>query len=77
MEISHVLTWISQKPVGQTWSNFMRGIIGVEESFIKFLGRLYQNSGFHGNGPPQLIYNKENDAYIFSRLFFIRSFIYF
>ena len=31
MKISHFLTWISLKPVGQSWSNFMCSIIGVGE----------------------------------------------
>ena len=43
---------------------------------IWFLGGLDQNSGFHGNRKPPLTYNGENDASTFSRLFFIRSFLY-
>ena len=41
-----------------------------------FWGRLDQNSGIYGNKNPSLIYNGENDVSTFSRLFFIRSFLY-
>ena len=44
---------------------------------IRFWGRLDQNSGFHGNRKPPLTYNGENDVSTFSRLFLIRSFLYF
>ena len=37
---------------------------------IRFWGRLDQNTGFHGNRKPPLIYNGENDVSTFSRLFF-------
>ena len=40
------------------------------------LGRLDQNSGFHGNRNPPLTYNGENDVFTFSRLFLTRSFLY-
>ena len=36
-KISHFLTWISLKPVGQSWSNFMCSIIGVGERLHKVL----------------------------------------
>ena len=75
-KISHFWTWISLKPVGQFWSNFMCSTIGMGEGCIRFCGRLDQNSGFHGNRKPQLTYNGENDVAIFSRLFFIRFFQY-
>ena len=39
-------------------------------------GILDQNSGFHGNRKPPLTYDGENDVSTFSRLFFIRSFLY-
>ena len=40
------------------------------------MGRLDQNSGFHGNRKPPLTYNGESDVSTFSLLFFIRSFLY-
>ena len=42
----------------------------MEERLHKVLGRLDQNSGFHGNRKPPLTYNGENDVATFSRLFF-------
>ena len=40
MKISHFWTWISLKPVGQSWSNFMCSIIGVGERLHKILGQI-------------------------------------
>ena len=39
-EISHFWTWISLKPVGQSWSDFMCSIIGVGERLHKVLGQI-------------------------------------
>ena len=39
-KISHFWTWISLKPVGQSWSNFMCSIIGVGERLHKVLGQI-------------------------------------
>ena len=39
-EIPHFWTWISLKPVGQSWSNFMCSIIGVGERLHKVLGQI-------------------------------------
>ena len=39
-KISHFWTWISLKPVGQSWSNFMCSIIGVGERLHKLLGQI-------------------------------------
>ena len=50
--------------------------LGWGKDYIRFLGRLDQNSGFHGNRKPPLTYNGENDVSTFSRLFLIRSFLY-
>ena len=72
----HFQTWISLKPVGQSWSNIMCSIIGVGKGCIRFWWRLNKNSGFHGNRKPPLTYNGENDVSTFSRLFLIRSFLY-
>ena len=40
MKISHFWTWISLKPVGQSWSNFMCSIIGVGERLLMVLGQI-------------------------------------
>ena len=40
-KISHIWTWISLKPVCQSWSNFMCSIIGVGERLHKFWGKLF------------------------------------
>ena len=39
-KISHFWTWISLKPIGQSWSNFMCSIIGVMERLHKVLGQI-------------------------------------
>ena len=39
-KISHFWTWISLKPVGQSWSNFICSIIGVVERLHKVLGQI-------------------------------------
>ena len=39
-KISHFRTWISLKPVGQSWSNFMCSIIRVGERLHKVLGQI-------------------------------------
>ena len=39
-KISHFWTWISLKPVGQSWSNFMCSIIGVGERLHRVLGQI-------------------------------------
>ena len=44
-KILHFLTWISLRPVGHSWSNFMCSITGVGKRCTMFWGRLDQNSG--------------------------------
>ena len=39
-KISHFWIWISLKPVGKSWSNFMCSIIGVGERLHKVLGQI-------------------------------------
>ena len=39
-KILHFWTWISLKPVAQSWSNFMCNIIGVGERLHKVLGQI-------------------------------------
>ena len=72
----HFQTWISLKPLGQSWSNFMCTSLGWGKGCIRFWGKLDQNSDFHGNRKPPLTYNGENDVSTLSRLFLIRSFLY-
>ena len=67
-KILHFRTWISLRPVGQSWSNFMYSIAGVGKGCIMFWGRLDQNSGVHGNRKPPLTYNGENGVSTFSWL---------
>ena len=50
--------------------------LGWEKGCSMFWGRLDQNSGIHGNRKPPLTYNGENGVSTFSRLLFIRSFLY-
>ena len=66
---SHFQTWLSLKPVGQSWSNFLCSITGVGNSCLWFWGSLDQNSDFHGNRKPPLTYNGENDASTFLSCF--------
>ena len=78
--MTHIQTWMSLKPVGQSWSNFMSSITGGGERLHNFWGRLDQNSGVHGNRNPPLTYNEENGVSTGcstgSRLLLIRSFLY-
>ena len=50
--------------------------MGWGKGCIRLWGRLDQNSSFHGNRKPPLIYNGENDVSTFSRLLLIRFFLY-
>ena len=50
--------------------------LGWEKGCLMFWGRLDQNSGVHGNRKPPLTYNGENGVSTFSRLLFVRSFLY-
>ena len=75
-KILHFRTWISLRPVGQSWSNFMCSISGVGKGCIRFWGRLDQNSGVHGNRNPPLTYNGENGVSTFSPLILIWFFLY-
>ena len=75
-KILHFRTWISLRPVGQSWSNFMCNIIGGGEGLHNVLRQIGSNSGVHGNRKPPLTYNGENDVSTFSWLLLIRSFWY-
>ena len=50
--------------------------LGWGKGCIRFWDRLDQNSGYHGNRKPPLIYNGENDVSTFFQLFLIQSFSY-
>ena len=67
-KISHFWTWISLKPVGQSWSNFMCSIIWVGERLHMVLGLVSMAT----ESPHWLIMGKMMSA--FSWLFLIRSF---
>ena len=54
----------------------MCSITGVGKRLHKVLGQIGSKLWFHGNRKPPLTYNGENDISTFSRLFFIRSFLY-
>ena len=75
-KILHFRTWISLRPVGQSWSNFMCSITGVGKGCIMFWGWLVQNTGVHGNRKPPLTYYGENGVSTFSWLLLIWSFLY-
>ena len=65
----HFQTWISLKPVGQSWSNFMYSIIGMGERLHKVLGQIGSKLWFPWQQKPPLTYNGENNVSTFSRLF--------
>ena len=69
-------TWISLRPFGQSWSNFMCSIAGGGERLHNVLRQIAQTSGVHGNRKPPLTYNRENGVSTFSLLLMIQSFIY-
>ena len=76
MNILHFRTWISLRPAGQSWSNFMCSITGGGERLYNDWGWFDQNSGVHGNRKPPLTCNGENGFSTFSRLRLIQSFLY-
>ena len=72
----HFQTWISLKPVGQSWSNFMCSITGVGERLHKVLGQIGSKLWFPWQQKtPILTYNGENDVSSFSWLLLIWSFL--
>ena len=76
MKISHFWTWISLKPFGQSWSNFMCSIIGVGERLHKVLGQIGSKLWFPWQQKVPIDLYWENDVSTFSLLFCIRSFLY-
>ena len=75
-KILHFRTWISLRPVGQSWSNLCVASLGVGKGCIMFWGRLDHNSGVHGNRKPPWTYNGENAVSTFSQLLLTQSFLY-
>ena len=71
-KILHFWTWISLRPIGQSWSNFMCSITGGGERLLNVLRLI----GVHDNRKPPFTYNGENGVSTFSRLLLIRSFLY-
>ena len=76
MKISHFWTWISLKPLGQSWSNFMCSITGGGKRLHNVLRLIGSKLWFPWQQKTPLTYNGENDVSTFSRLFFIWSFFY-
>ena len=76
MKISHFWTWISLKPLGQSWSNFICSIFGGGERLHNVLRLIGSKLWFPWQQKTPLTYNGENDVATFSRLFFIWSFFY-
>ena len=64
----HFRTWISLRPFGQSWSNFMCSILRVGKGCIMFWGRLDQILVSIATKPP-LTYNGENGVLVFSVAF--------
>ena len=75
-KLLHIRTWISLRPVCQSWSNFMCSITGGRKRLRYVLGQIGQNSGVHGNRNSPLSYNCKNGVSTVSRLLMIRSFLY-
>ena len=65
-KISHFWTWISLRPVGQSWSNFMCSFTGVGERLHKGLGPIGSKLWFPWQQKSPLTYNGENDVSTFS-----------
>ena len=74
--ILHFRTWISLRPVGQSWSNVMCSITGDGEWLHNVLRQIGSKLCVHGNRKLPLTYNGENGVSTFSRLLLIRFFLY-
>ena len=75
-KILHFRTWISLRPVGQSWSNFMCSITGVGERVNKVLRLIGSKLWCPWQQKAPLTHNGENGVSTFSRLLFIRSSLY-
>ena len=74
-KILHFWSWISLKPVGQSWSNFMCSIIGVGERLHKVLGQIGSKLVFMATESPHWLIMGNRCLHLFS-LVLIRSFLY-
>ena len=68
----HFQTWISQRPVGHSWSNSMCSMDGLGD-WHNVLGRLDQNCGFLSNKKLPKTYNGVNVVHTITFLFFVYS----
>ena len=75
-KILHFRTWISLRPVGQSWSNFMCSITRVGERLRNVLRQIGSKLLCPWQQKPPLTYNGENGVSTFSRLLLIRSSLY-
>ena len=75
-KILHFRTWISLRPVGQCWSNFMCSITGDGERLHNVLRQIGSKLWCLWQKKPPLTYNGENGVSTFSRLLLIQSFLY-
>ena len=69
-------TWISLRPVGQSWSNFMCSITGSEERLHNVLRQTGSKLWCPWQQKPPLTYKGKNGVSTFSRLLLIRSFLH-
>ena len=75
-KILHFRTWISLRPVGQSWSNFMCSITGGGERLHNVLRQIGLKLWCPWQQKAPMTYNGENGVSTFSQLFLIRSFLY-
>ena len=71
-KISHFFTWISSKPVGQSWSNFMCSITGMGEKALHIGSKLW--FPWHQKAPIDLLWGKWC-LQLFSVVFYLILFI--
>ena len=76
MKILYFWTWISLRPVGQSWSNFMCSISGGGERLHNVLRHIGSKLWCPWQQKTPLAYNGENGVSTFSQLLLIRSFLY-
>ena len=69
-------TWISLRPVGQSWSNFMCSITGSEERLHNVLRQTGSKLWCPWQQKHPLTYKGKNGVSTFSRLLLIRSFLH-
>ena len=75
-KILHFRTWISLRPVGQSWSNFMCSITGGGEMLRIVFRQIGLKLWFPWQQKAPLTYNGENGVTTFSPLLLVRSFLY-